>query len=59
MGGTGSQDGPQGVRMNLNTLLRHDVLATSAMVDYVAERIADKSEIRRSKQFPYQYLLRT
>ncbi len=41
--------------MNLNTLLRHDVLATSAMVDYVAERIADKSEIRRSKQFPYQY----
>ena len=41
--------------MNLNTLLRHDVLATSAMVDYVADRIADESEIRRSKQFPYQY----
>ncbi len=47
--------GPQALRMNLNTLLRHDVLATRAMVDYVAERIADKSEIRRSKQFPYQY----
>ena len=47
--------GPQALRMNLNTLLRHDVLATSAMVDYVAERIADESEIRRSKQFPYQY----
>jgi 60 kDa SS-A/Ro ribonucleoprotein len=47
--------GPQALRMNLNTLLRHDVLATSAMVDYVADRIADQSEIRRSKQFPYQY----
>ncbi len=47
--------GPQALRMNLNTLLRHDVLATSAMVDYVADRIADESEIRRGKQFPYQY----
>ncbi len=47
--------GPQALRMNLNTLLRHDVLATIAMVDYVADRIADESEIRRSKQFPYQY----
>ncbi|MEZ6100773.1 MAG: TROVE domain-containing protein [Pirellulaceae bacterium] len=47
--------GPQALRMNLNTLLRHDVLATSAMVDYVADRIADEKEIRASKQFPYQY----
>jgi 60 kDa SS-A/Ro ribonucleoprotein len=47
--------GPQALRMNLNTLLRHDVFATSTMVDYVADRIADESEIRRSKQFPYQY----
>ncbi len=47
--------GPQALRMNLNTLLRHDVLATSAMVDYVAGRIADEKEIRASKQFPYQY----
>lgn len=58
--------GPQALRMNLNTLLRHDVfsepqsassrvLAASAMVDYVADRISDESEIRRSKQFPYQY----
>ncbi len=63
--------GPQALRMNLNTLLRHDVFHVAAslrdadaslgetglrdMVDYVAERIADKSEIRRSKQFPYQY----
>ncbi len=63
--------GPQALRMNLNTLLRHDVFHVAAslrdanvslgetdqraMVDYVADRIADESEIRRSKQFPYQY----
>lgn len=48
--------GPQALRMNLDTLLRHDVLKDSATVDYVASRIADESEIRREKQFPYQYL---
>ncbi len=62
--------GPQALRMNLNTLLRHDVFKVDIslremnsahgvsglqMVDYVADRIADESEIRRSKQFPYQY----
>ena len=67
--------GPQALRMNLNTLLRHDVFNVDQlsstdpgeipdkrfgqsfynMVDYVADRIADESEIRRSKQFPYQY----
>ncbi|MBY0525768.1 MAG: TROVE domain-containing protein [Gemmataceae bacterium] len=48
--------GPQALRMNLNTLLRHDVLADAEMVDYVAARIADPDEVRRSRQFPYQYL---
>jgi len=66
--------GPQALRMNLNTLLRHDVFSVvqlsstdpsdkperlgqsfCSMVDYVADRIADESEIRRGKQFPYQY----
>jgi 60 kDa SS-A/Ro ribonucleoprotein len=67
--------GPQALRMNLNTLLRHDVFADKpftlgpllraagvdvpgiepCMVDYVADRIADESEIKASKQFPYQY----
>jgi len=47
--------GPQALRMNLNTLLRHDVLATTEMVNYVADRIADEAEVRRSRQFPYQY----
>lgn len=47
--------GPQALRMNLNTLLRHDVFNSSVMVDYVAGRIADESDIRRSRQFPYQF----
>ena len=67
--------GPQALRMNLNTLLRHGVFGDSNsqlgaalraagitvpendddMVNLVATRLADESEIRRSKQFPYQY----
>ncbi len=66
--------GPQALRMNLNTLLRHDVFKVAfhsvkvaegernfrgakddTMTDHVADRIADELEIRRSKQFPYQY----
>lgn len=50
------QMGPQALRMNLNTLARHEVLGDREMADYVAGRIADADEIRRSRQFPYQYL---
>ena len=50
------QMGPQALRMNLNTLLRHDVLSDRGMVDFVAAKIADAKEIRSSRQFPYQYL---
>jgi 60 kDa SS-A/Ro ribonucleoprotein len=50
------QMGPQALRMNLNTLVRHEVLTDSAMVDFVAARIADAEEIARSRQFPYQFL---
>ncbi len=49
------QMGPQALRMNLNTLARHGVLDDPHMVAYVAERIADPEEVRRSRQFPYQY----
>lgn len=51
--------GPQALRMNLNTLVRHGVIGPDAnreMVDYVAARLADPEEIRRSRQFPYQFL---
>jgi 60 kDa SS-A/Ro ribonucleoprotein len=48
--------GAQALRMNLNTLLRQGVFADDPeMVQYVAGRIADVGEIRRSRQFPYQY----
>ncbi len=47
--------GPTAPRVNLNTLLRHDVLATTEMVNYVADRIAVAAEVARSRQFPYQY----
>jgi 60 kDa SS-A/Ro ribonucleoprotein len=53
----GRQMGVQALRMNLNTLVRHDALAGDLeMVAYVARRIADADQIRRSRQFPYQYL---
>ncbi|MDP7018637.1 MAG: TROVE domain-containing protein [Pirellulaceae bacterium] len=52
--------GPQALRMNLNTLLRHDVIGNDRshreMVGYVAGRLADAEAIRRSRQFPYQFL---
>ncbi len=51
--------GPQALRMNLNTLVRHGVIGPDdnrEMVDYVAARLADPDEIRRSRQFPYQFL---
>ena len=50
------QMGAQALRMNLNTLLRHGVFEDRETVDYVARRLADPDEIRRSRQFPYQYL---
>jgi 60 kDa SS-A/Ro ribonucleoprotein len=56
------QMGPQALRMNLNTLLRHDVFKSgngktdNVMVDYVASRLANADGIARSRQFPYQFL---
>jgi len=50
------QMGPQALRMNLNTLLRHDVFKDDReMAAYVADRLGDAEEIRRSRQFPYQF----
>lgn len=55
------QMGPQALRMNLNTLLRHDVFKNgqgndNTMIDYVARQLADPDAIARSRQFPYQFL---
>jgi len=53
------QMGPQALRMNLNTLVRHEVFEGSdgaELAKYVAGRLADADDIRRSRQFPYQFL---
>jgi 60 kDa SS-A/Ro ribonucleoprotein len=54
------QMGPQALRMNLNTLLRHEVFGKYGtdveLTEYVAARLADADDIRRSRQFPYQFL---
>ncbi|MBB3204915.1 60 kDa SS-A/Ro ribonucleoprotein [Rhodopirellula rubra] len=60
------QMGPQALRMNLNTLLRHDAFkkpgilgfagTDNAVIDYVAGQLADRDAIARSRQFPYQFL---
>jgi len=44
------------LRMNLNSLLRHEVLNDAEVVDFVAAKIADVQEIHSSRRFPYQYL---
>ncbi len=44
------------LRMNLNTLARHDVLADAAMVKWVASTLADEAKVRRSRVFPYQLM---
>ena len=41
-------------RMNLNTFARHDVLKDTAMVNVLAERLADATQIKKAKVFPYQ-----
>jgi 60 kDa SS-A/Ro ribonucleoprotein len=52
--------GPHALRMNLNTLLRQEVFGKQGedveLIEYVAGRIADADDIRRSRQFPYQFL---
>lgn len=44
------------LRQNLNTLFRHGVLAEPAMLDLVAEKLADADAIKRSRTLPYQLL---
>jgi 60 kDa SS-A/Ro ribonucleoprotein len=41
--------------MNLNTLLRHEVLQDCVLVEEIAQRLADAEAIHCSRQFPYQY----
>jgi 60 kDa SS-A/Ro ribonucleoprotein len=43
-------------RMNLNTFARHGVLQDTAVVNMLAQRLADATQVRRAKAFPYQLL---
>ena len=46
----------QMTRMNLNTFARHGVFGESQMIELVAARLRDASEIARARVFPYQLL---
>lgn len=46
----------QMTRMNLNTFARHGVFDLPRMPQLVATRLADRSEVRKAKAFPYQLL---
>jgi len=47
--------GHQALRMNLNTLDRHDVFKSKETVNYVASRLSDVEEIKKARQWPIQY----
>lgn len=44
------------LRMNINTLLRHNVFSDGEMVDLVATKLSDENEVRRNNVFPYQLM---
>ncbi|HWL84332.1 MAG TPA: hypothetical protein VNO21_00900 [Polyangiaceae bacterium] len=44
------------LRMNLNTLLRHEVFRHPAMVSFVANKLRDPELVRRARVFPFQLL---
>lgn len=44
------------IRMNINTLHRHGVLAREEMVELVSKKLVDEEAIRKSRVFPYQLL---
>jgi 60 kDa SS-A/Ro ribonucleoprotein len=46
----------QATRMNLNTFARHGVLEDRAMVELIAARLRNTSEISAARVFPYQLL---
>lgn len=44
------------LRMNLNTLLRHGVFRDEGMVSFVASKLRDPGQVRRSRVLPFQLL---
>lgn len=48
--------GHQWLRMNLKTMARHEVFTNIRVADQVAARLASPVEVKKARQFPYQYL---
>lgn len=46
----------QELRQNLDTLTRHGVFESPAMIEYACKKLRDSAEIAKSKVFPYQLL---
>lgn len=46
----------QFTRMNLRTFARHDVLKDKTMVKLIADRLGNKDEAQKARQYPYQVL---
>lgn len=44
-------------RMNVNTFQRHGVFEDEAMVDLIAQRLANPEEVRNARAFPYQLMM--
>jgi 60 kDa SS-A/Ro ribonucleoprotein len=44
------------LRMNLNTLARHEVFDSKNAIKQIAHKLADESEVRRARAFPYQLM---
>ncbi len=42
------------IRMNLNTFERHGVFKDSELVKHLADKLADREQIRKARVFPYQ-----
>lgn len=47
--------GAQALRMNLNTLQRHNVFTNPEVVALIASRLSDEADVVASGQMPYQY----
>jgi len=50
----GHQMGLHALRMNLNTLERHEVLKDTGFVEYAVEQLTDVEQIKKQRIFPYQ-----
>ena len=49
--------GWQMVRMNLNTLARHEVFDDKKLVKEIASKLRNRNEIKKAKVFPYQLMM--